>query len=206
MENAVRLFYSPTSPYVRKVTVAALETGLDHRIERVPTNVWDPASDFGRFNPLGKVPALLTDDGLLLVESAVIAEYLDSLTHDGPKLFPPDGPERWRVLHMRGIADGALDAAILWLVETRRPEGERSPSWILRQTGKVMRGLDTLDAEVSAWGDVVSIGTIAAGCLLGFLDFRFPDNEWRAARPKLAAWYAAFARRPAWLATQPKEA
>ena len=90
----MKLRFSPTSPYVRKVTVMAHEAGLDHRFELVATNVWDTASDIGADNPLGKVPALILDDGTVLFDSPVICEYLDGL-HDGEKLFPPPGPQRW---------------------------------------------------------------------------------------------------------------
>ena len=201
----MKLRYSPTSPYVRKVTVAAIEIGLDDRIERIATNVWDPASDIIRDNPLGKVPTLITDDGLVLVESAIIAEYLDSLPHTGPKLFPPDGPARWQALHLRGLADGICDAGVARLIEMRRPEQERSVAWLERQHGKLQRGLDALEREAASFGNTCTIGEISVGCMLGFLDFRFPREDWRSRRSALNTWFLEFATRRSMLATAPKE-
>ena len=143
----MKLRYSPTSPYVRKVTVTALETGLHDRIERLPTDIREPRADFLADNPLGKVPTLITDDGLPLFDSRVICEYLDSL-HDGHKLFPVDVPARWRTLRLMALADGILDAAVLRRMETLRPEKEQSAAWIERQKAKVTRGLDMLEREV----------------------------------------------------------
>ena len=114
----MKLCYSPTSPYVRKVVVTAMETGLEPGIERIANNVWDPATDIAATNPLGKVPALTTDDGAVLFDSPVICEYLDSL-HDGAKLFPAAGPARWRALRQQALCDGILDAGILRMLEGR---------------------------------------------------------------------------------------
>src|SRR3546814_4963738 len=111
----MKLRYSPTSPYVRKVNVVAIETGLQDRIERVPTVTADPASGLAKDNPLGKVPVLITDDGMRLYDSPVICEYLDSL-HEGPKLIPTEGIARWVTLSQQALADGLLDAAILRLL------------------------------------------------------------------------------------------
>lgn len=200
----MKLRYSPTSPYVRKVTVTALETGLDGRIERVPTNVWDPATDIARDNPLGKVPALFTDDGLLLFDSPVICEYLDSL-HDGPKVIPPAGPARWEALRREAQADGVLDACVARLLESRRPEDQCSPSWTQRQTAVMARALNAFDAEVGALDGPLTIGHITLGCALGYMDLRFPDEGWRSTRPALSAWYETFAARPSMQATVPAD-
>ncbi|MGH6932513.1 MAG: glutathione S-transferase N-terminal domain-containing protein, partial [Dongiaceae bacterium] len=137
----MKLRYSPTSPYVRKVTVSALETGLHDRVSRVPTVTADPASGLTRDNPLGKVPALLTDEGEALIDSPVICEYLDSL-HAGPKLIPAAGPARWTALRREALADGILDAAILRLLEGRRAAGEQSAGWIEKQKNVIGRAFD----------------------------------------------------------------
>ncbi len=200
----MKLRYSPTSPYTRKVTVTALETGLDERIERLATNVWDPATDIARDNPLGKVPALILKDGSVLFDSPVICEYLDSL-HDGPKLIPLSGPERWTALRRQAQADGVLDAGVLRLLESRRPEPQRSSTWDARQAAVVARGLNAFEAEAVTLDGPPTIGHIALGCCLGWLELRFPHEDWRATRPALAAWYEAFAARPSMLATQPAE-
>lgn len=200
----IKLRYSPTSPYVRKVSVVALETGLEARIERVPTNLPAPPADFYRDNPLGKVPALITEGGEALYDSPVICEYLDSL-HDGLKLFPPPGGARWTALRRQALADGILDAGVLVRMETMRPQGEQSPSWIERQHDKIGRGLTALDDEAAALGGGMTIGHIAIGCALGFLDFRLPELDWRRGRIELARWSERFAARASMVATVPKD-
>jgi glutathione S-transferase len=206
----MKLRYSTTSPYVRKVSVTAIELGLDGRIARVPTNTMDPKSDHGADNPLGKVPTLITDEGERLYDSPVICEYLDNLA-EGPKLFPPAGAERWRALRRQALADGVLDAAILRMLETRRrPEALRWDGWVRLQSGKIAKALDQLEREAGSPDDPLAmgpltIGEIAAGCALGYLDFRFSEDDWRATRPALAAWYEGFAARPSMQQTVPKE-
>jgi|APTNR8051073442_1049403.scaffolds.fasta_scaffold28032_2 glutathione S-transferase len=200
----MKLRYTPTSPYVRKVTVTAHERGLDGRIERIPTDVWDPNSDIGRDNPLGKVPALTTDDGLVLYDSPVICEYLDSVG-DGPRLFPATGVERWIALRRAALGDGILDAGVARLLEGRREEALRSATWVARQAGKVAAGLDALEAEAGDLDAPLTIGHIAIAAALGFLDFRFAAEDWRPTRPALARWYETFAARPSMQATVPQE-
>lgn len=201
----MKLRYSPTSPYVRKVSVVAIETGLDARLERVPTDIRAPSADFHRDNPLGKVPALITEGGEALYDSPVICEYLDSL-HDGIPLFPPPGGPRWTALRRQALADGIADAGVLVRMEMLRTEAERSSSSVARQTEKVNRGLDALEEEAAAFGSGCTIGHIAIGCALGFLDFRLPELEWRQGRIELARWSEGFFARPSMAATVPKEA
>ena len=200
----MKLRHSPTSPYVRKVMVTAIETGLDGRIETVPTSVWDPATDIAGDNPLGKVPALITDGGEVLYDSPVICEYLDSL-HDGAKLFPPSGGARWTALRRQALADGILDAAVGRLLEGKRPDGERSDAWMARLATTIGRALDAFEDEADALGDAATIGHVAIGCALGYLDFRFADDHWRSGRPALADWYEVFAQRRSVIATMPKD-
>ena len=137
----MKLRYASASPYVRKVIVLAIETGLDGRIERVPTDVRDPSTDLPGDNPLGKVPTLITDGGEALYDSPVICEFLDTL-HDGLKLFPSPGGARWTALRRQALADGILDAGVARRLEALRPEKERSASWSARQATVVDRGLD----------------------------------------------------------------
>jgi glutathione S-transferase len=201
----MKLRYSPTSPYVRKVTVTAHECGLHARIERLPTETREPHPDFLIDNPLGKVPALITDDGLQLFDSRVICEYLDSL-HEGHKLFPVTVPARWRTLRLMALADGILDASVLRRLEKLRPERERSANWIARQKGKETRGLDMLEREVPRFHPQVTIGQISVGCCLGWLDYRWGTaDDWRIGRSLLADWYSMFMTRPSMTATVPHE-
>ena len=200
----MKLRYSPTSPYVRKVSVTAIELGLAGRIERIPTDTQGRDPSINEHNPLGKVPALILDDGGVLYDSPVICEYLDGL-HGGPRMFPAEGPERWTALRQQALGDGILDAAILRMFEmVRRPEALRWPGWIDHQTAKVVRAVDQFENEIAALEGPLTIGRIAAGCALGYLDFRAPELDWRAGRTELAAWYGGFAQRPAMQETVPQ--
>ena len=201
--SKLALRYSPTSPFVRKVLVAAMETGLADRIEKIPTLPWDPKTDLPKDNPLGKVPALKTPEGWLY-DSLVICEYLDSL-HSGAKLFPPPGPARWQALRHHALADGALDAAILRRLESQRPDGQRSQAWMDRQKAAVERALDALEADAKGLVELSDIGAITIACLLGYLDFRFAAEDWRRGHPALAAWYARVSQDQSMLATVPKD-
>jgi glutathione S-transferase len=199
----MKLRYSPTSPYVRKVTVAIAELGLDGRIEREATDPWDPGTTLTQENPLGKVPALITTNAGILYDSAVICEYLDTLA--GGSLFPPPGPDRWRALRLHALGNGIIEAGVAVVIERlRRPEQYRWSGWIDRQLATVRRSLVTLEAECDDSDNRLTIGEITAGCALGYLDFRLAELDWRAAHPELAAWYAGFSARPSMTATVPK--
>jgi len=200
----MKLRFSPTSPFVRKVMTVAHETGLAGAIEKIPTDtrVGDP--DLTAENPLGKVPTLVTDGGETLYDSRVIAEYLDGL-HDGASLFPAAGGARWRALRLQALGDGIMDAAVSVIYENMRPEDERSPAWIAKQKGKIADALDAIEEEADGFADGVDIGLIAVACALGYLDFRYADDHWRADRPALADWYDVFGERPSMTATRPPE-
>lgn len=201
----MKLSYSTTSPYVRKVMVSAIELGLMDRIELEAHNVWAPDATISTVNPLGKVPALTLDDGYVLYDSPVICEYLDELV-PAVVLFPSPGKARWKALHFQALADGITDAAVLRLLETRRNETEQSSSWIDRQKTVMMRGLDALESEVDALaGGPLTIGQISVACSLGWIGFRYKDEDLFANRPKLKAWYQAFSARPSMVKTEPHE-
>ncbi|WP_417840839.1 glutathione S-transferase C-terminal domain-containing protein [Terasakiella sp.] len=201
----MKMRYSATSPYVRKALVCAKELDLMDRIELEPTLVWDPATDMGNVNPLGKIPALILDDGYVLYDSPVVCEYLDALV-PGVVLFPAPGKARWKALHFQALGDGILDAGVLRLLESRRADGEKSQGWMDRQAASIQRGLDALEQEIDELsGGPLTIGQITVACCLGWIDFRFPDDKILSTRPKLAAWYEAFSARPSMLETAPKE-
>jgi glutathione S-transferase len=204
----MRLHYSYASPYVRKVMVVAIETGQEDALELTARKVSPvvPEAEVNRDNPLGKVPCLVTDDGEPLFDSRVICEYLDS-RHGGAQLFPAAAPARWTALRRQAQADGILDAGILARYEILlRPEERRWPDWVEGQKAKMARALDALEQEAASFGATVDIGTIAVGCALGWLDFRYAADDWRAGRPALAAWFEGFAARPSMTATVPREA
>ncbi|MDO8379127.1 glutathione S-transferase family protein [Phenylobacterium sp.] len=198
----MKLFYSPASPYARKVLVVAQELGIALEVVQVganPAGAPDPA--LAAANPLAKIPALLRDDGRSLHDSRVICEYLDSLA-DKP-LTPPSGEARWSVLVEVSAADGLLDAALLARYEVAlRPEPLRWPDWIAGQMGKIDRALDLFEAGPRN-AESPSLADIAIACALGYLDFRFAAHDWRATRPKLAAFFAAISQRPSLKSTAP---
>jgi glutathione S-transferase len=200
----MKLRMSYTSPFARKCRIVALEAGLDDRLEMVPTTPWAADTDLFKDNPLCKVPALIADDGTVLYDSPVICDYLDSL-HDGARLIPAAGAERWHQKRLEALADGMTDAAVGVRIETAtRPEDKRWPHWVERQTNAVVRGLDSLEGEAAGWGDTFLIGQIAVLTALAYLDFR-RIVEWRAGRPALAAWFETAAKRPSAVGTEPKE-
>ena len=201
----MKLFHSPASPYVRKCMTVAHEVGVADRIELLPSAVHPVNRDrtVVASNPLGKVPTLLTDEGMALYDSRVICEYLDHV--GGGALFPPAGPARWRALADQALGDGILDAALLVRYEsTARPEALRWADWTAGQMDKIVCGLAAIEAAADGYGERVDIGTITLGCVLGYLDFRFASLAWRDGHPKTAAWFARFGARPAMQATQPR--
>jgi len=200
----MKLHYSATSPYVRKVVVVAAETGLSDCLERVTPETPGVAA-IGAVNPLAKVPALITDDGDVLYDSPVICEYLDSL-HDGAKLFPAAGSARWRALSLQALGDGVLDAGLLVVMEGRREnQAERSAGFVAFQKRKISSALDALEAMAGGLGEGPDIGTITVACALGYVDFRLNDLGWRSSHPALAAWYEDQANRPAMAASVPQD-
>ena len=201
----MKLYYSSTSPFVRKVNIFALELGLDAQIEWVKTNPWQAEDKLTAENPLSKVPTLITDDETVIYDSAVICEYLDSL-HQSEKLIPEEGEARWQVLRLQALADGILDAGILRFMEHKRPLANQSEDWDAMQKNSVERGLDYLESRLSEWStNKLNVGIISVACVLGWLDFRFQDESWRQKRPALTVWFEEFSSRPSILKTLPKE-
>jgi glutathione S-transferase len=198
----MKLRHAAASPFVRKVMVAAHELALVGRLEIEPTNVSPIRTNpsLAAENPLMKVPSFVTDDGQVLFDSPVICEYLDSLAGGG-MLFPAAGAERWTALRRQALADGVLDALILCRYEGLRPEDRRWEGWTDGQMVKAHQGLAA--AEDENLSGFSTIGHVAAGCMLGYLDFRFPEDGWRSRHPRLAAWYASIGERPSMRLTRP---
>jgi glutathione S-transferase len=200
------LHHSPTSPYVRKVMVLLHETGMTDRVRlsfSTGTPV-DPQSMPVAANPLGKIPALERDDGCTLYDSRVICQYLASLSPEAAAFYPA-APALWEVLTLEATADGILDAALLMRYEeVLRPDAMRSSDWVEGQWAKIARSLDALESRwLAHLRGPLTIGPVAVGCALGYLDFRFAARDWRAGHPALAAWEAEFSRRPSMQATIP---
>jgi glutathione S-transferase len=199
----MKLYTSPTTPFGRKVMALILETGLAPQIEviRVSGTPLDSGSMPLDRNPLGKIPALVLDDGAALYDSRVICRYLDDLAGSG--LYPAD--RLWHVLTLEATADGILEAALLMVYESRlRPEALQFAPWVEGQWAKIARALDSLENDwTAAVAGPLDMGQIALGCALGYLDFRHAARDWRAGHPKLAEWEAEFVLRPPMQSTIP---
>ena len=196
----MKLYTNPASPFARKARVIAHELGI--KLEEIATAPFQD-ENFRRINPLGKIPALLLDDGSILIDSPVICEYLND--QGGGKFFPGmsiwrGSSGRWRALGLQALGDGIADAGVGYMVEGRQENPHESAR--ARHLAAVNAGLDAL--ERTKFAETPSIGEIAAGCAIGYIDFRLPDLNWRATRPKLAEWYARFEKYPSMLATAPR--
>ncbi|MDF3837224.1 glutathione S-transferase N-terminal domain-containing protein [Cupriavidus basilensis] len=201
----MKLYASQTSPYARKVRVVMAEKKIDYQM--VEVDVWSPDTTIGQFNPLGKVPCLVMEDGGAIFDSRVIVEYVDTLTPVS-RMIPQAGRERVEVRCWEALADGLLDAALLARLEhTQREPEQRSERWVKRQLGKI-------DAAVAAiadgladrpWcsGNHYSLADVAVGCALSYLDFRFPEIAWRERHPRLAAYQDKLGKRQSFIDTEP---
>ena len=199
----MKLHWSPRSPFVRKVMIVAHELGLTDRITCVRTVVATtrPHAPLMEENPLSKIPTLVLDDGTVLYDSPVICEYLDSL-HAGRKLVPADGKERMTALRRQALGDGFLD--FLLLLRNEREREHPSPVHVATFGTKKQAALKSLDNEA---GDLAAsaftIGHIAIGCALSYLDFRFGDEDWRSGHPGIARWHRDYCQRASVRATEP---
>ncbi len=203
----MKLIGAVTSPYVRKVRVVMAEKKLDYQF--VQEDVWAAETTISESNPLGKVPCLVMEGGEALFDSRVIVEYLDTLSPVG-KLIPAVGRERAEVKTWEALADGVLDASILARLEANWPgrsKAQRSQAWIDRQLGKVQASLKAMGQGLAdkpfCAGNHFSLADIAVGCTLGYLDFRFPDIDWRTSHPNLDKLHAKLMQRPSFQETQP---
>ena len=199
----MRLHWSPRSPFVRKVMVAAHELGLTDRIRTVRTVVRMGTlnADLAPENPLSKIPTLVLDDGRVLFDSLTIMEYLDHLAGGGRLV--PAGDARWTAMTRHALGNGLLDLLILWRNERDKPAEARTQEWLDSFAAKTAATLDHLERDApSLVAAPLCIGQIAIGCALSYIDFRFPDLPWRDGHPALAAWHADFSARPSARATE----
>ena len=205
----MKLIGSLTSPYVRKVRVVMAEKKLDFQL--VLEDPWHSDAVI-KSNPLGKVPCLVMEGGEAVFDSRVIVEYLDTLSPVG-KLIPPPGRERVEVRTWEALADGVLDAAVHARLEATwsgRAEGERSQAWIERQMRAVNASLKAMSQGLGekpfCCGNHFSLADVAVGCALGYLDFRFPQIDWRTPYPNLQKLGDKLAARQSFIDTQPPTA
>lgn len=197
----MRLRWSPTSPFVRKVVAAMKEKGVEELVEKEKSNPLSRTDRAATPNPLGKIPCLIADDGAAIYDSPVIVEYLDDAC-DGPDMVPRSGPARWAALRRQALADGMLEAMVACFVESLRKPERRSEAFMAHQKSVAFSGIEALEGEAAAMAGVVDVGTIAAAVALSYAGTAFPDDDWRAGRPALAAWFADFSRRPSMTETE----
>ena len=203
----MKLIGSDSSPYVRKVRIVMAEKKLDYQF--VIEDVWAADSPIVHSNPLGKVPCLVMEGGEALFDSRVIVEYLDTLSPVG-KLIPAMGRERAEVKTWEALADGVLDALLLARLENNwvgRPKAQRSQAWIDRQLSKTQASLKAMSQGLGekpfCAGIYLSLADIAVGCSLGYLDFRFPEIDWRPSSPNLAKLQEKLMQRQSFIDSKP---
>lgn len=198
----MKLYSHPVSPFARKARIIAHELGL--KLDVIDVQARNDES-LRRLNPLKQIPILVLDDGSSLFDSPVICEYLNHA--GGGKFFPADtiwkaASGRWKALGLAALGDGIADAAVAWRYELTEPEERRNPDRIARLQATINAGIDAL--ERVKFGTDPTIGEIAVGCALGYIDFRLPDLDWRSSHPNLSGWYARFSEYPSMKATAPK--
>ena len=201
----MKLLHSPTSPYARKVRIVAAEKKLELDLE--VADPWNPGPELASINPLGKVPALIMDDGTSVIDSRVIVEYLDGLS-PVHRLIPEASRDRIAVKRWEAIADGLCDAAILARLEGSRPDrNDSSARQIERQRGKISACIDEMARDLGerefCVGNALSLADIAAGCALGYLKLRYVDISWESAHPNLARLYKKLSARTSFRLTDP---
>ena len=201
----MKLVGSLTSPYVRKARIVLAEKHISYDFAvDVP---WNADSQVTDYNPLGKVPVLIMEDGTSLFDSRVIVEYLDSISPVS-RLIPESNRDRIMVKRWEALADGVTDAAATIFLERKRPAAQQSPEWIMRQQQKISLSLEAAARELGnkKWCDdnIYTLADVALGCTLGYLAFRFPEVEWRNTFPNLADLADKLEKRASFLETVPK--
>ncbi len=202
----MKLHWSPRSPFVRKVMIVLYETGIEGQVElvRTPVAMDKPNLDLVADNPLIKLPTLVLDDGTALYDSRVICAYLNGLA--GGRLLPADAAARLVAERRQALGDGFLDALLLFRQERNKPVEKQTVAWLDAFALKVRAVLAALEAEAPALAaSDFDLGVIAIGCALSYMDYRFPDIDWRAGHPQLAAWHLGFCARPSVARSQPDE-
>lgn len=196
----MKLLGSANSPYARKCRVVLREKGITG-VEEVMVNAMDADPQLLAVNPLGKVPALLCDDSSALCDSTIILEYLDSL-NESPRLIPAAGKARFEVLGLAALADGVMDMAVEWIIQTRQPTEKQWPEWIERRRLAILRAAALMEKNPLLQGPV-TLAQINVACALAYLDFRHPTANWRDGNPALVKFLEAFNARPSMRETAP---
>jgi glutathione S-transferase len=197
----VKLYITAPSPFARKCRIVAREKGLIGRIQEIAIDPYASPAELLAVNPIAQAPALVTDDNTAITDSPVICEWLDR-NGSGPMLLPLDGPDRWRVKRIETLAGAALEMGVKLVLEQRRPEAERSASWIARWTDNMARALDALEAA-DLEAEPLDLGVITAACAVTWIGFRHPGFDREAGRPRLVALRERLEDRPSFRETFP---
>jgi len=197
----MKLFYAPTSPYVRKVSIMITELGISDSVEIVDSAPMESPDDLQSANPIGKVPALVLDDGMALYDSPVICEYIDA--QNGHKFIPATGPARWDCLRRQALGDGIADASFMRTMERLKPQEEHSSLWLERWESAIRRGVAEVAKDLSGVTGRFDLGDVATLCALGYLDLRHGDLDWRNGNDELAAWFETVSKRQSVSSTIP---
>jgi glutathione S-transferase len=197
----MKLLFNAASPFARKVRIALLEKRLADRVHLETVQPWPEPVAITPFNPLGKIPVLILDDGSTLYDSPVICEHVDSLS-DEPRLIAFDGTQRLRILRLQALADGALDAAVNIVLERKRAPAEQSSAMLTRWTQAIRRSLEHFAADLSNEDPRFDLSGISLACLIGYLGFRLPDLD-LVSDARLQRWWQTTSRRESVRATDP---
>ncbi len=200
----MKLYWSPASPYARKVRMVIAERRLGDLVEEVTVATTEDPPELTAANPLGKIPALVTDEGFSLFDSPVICAYLDAHPKaEGERLRPHTGDARWLVMRAEAFGDGLMDLGLNLMGDRRKPDGERSPTAVKRWHSQLFRSLDAAPEMLRPLPEQITLGHFAVICGLGYLDFRHDELQWRIGRDELANWFEKMSAVPSVAATKP---
>lgn len=197
----MRLYYTLPSPFARKCRIVVREKGLLSRVDEIIADPYSNDPALVSANPIAQVPALVADDGTVFTDSPIICAYLDEIGA-GARLMPASGPEHWRVRRLAALADGVLEMGVKLVLEKRRPEHERSPSWMERWRAGLERGLDAVEAAIQP-GQGADMAGITIASAVTWIEFRHPEIDWRPGRPKIAVIQAKLEERESFQQTRP---
>ncbi|MBN8553154.1 MAG: glutathione S-transferase N-terminal domain-containing protein [Caulobacterales bacterium] len=198
----MKLYITDPSPYARKCRIVLRERGLIDGCEEIRVDPYASDPALVTANPVAQVPSLVTDEGTVINDSPLICAWLDARGRSGSHLIPA-GDSQWPVRSLEALADAGLEMGVKWVLEKRRPEAERSPTWIARWQTGLGRVLDQLEAQ-GLRADPLDLGVITTGVLVSWLDFRHPEYDWKNGRPSLEILQSDLEARPSFAATTPR--
>lgn len=199
----MKLFYSPNSPFSRKCRVIIREKSIEKRVEEIIAMPMENTPHLLAVNPLGTVPALLTDEGKALCDSTIICEYLDSLLSESPPIYPAESSARFEALRIAALGDGIMAASVSCFIENTKPQDKRAQSWIDRKETAILRTLEVVEALNLDIEAPLHIGAVSLACALDYVRFRQIHLDWQGRHPALARWFSQVLECPSFAATAP---